>query len=252
MENIYKPIVVFLILFTEVAWSQTNEIQTDSTFTPYELLTSYYNNNFKPFKKKSIYIGLGLSLEDRQLENTDIFVETILDGDRTQFDIDFKGGYFIGDYAMVGMYVNYFQNKFTGRVIKDGDSIQSDAITRGFAITPTFRSVVPLTANERLSFFTDIGLTFGGSSSVTRDIKNIDEIDKTYAENFNFRAGISPGVIFFAMENFALEIQLDVLGYELNTSTKTTNEGDESNTTRQNIDFNIDILSLKLGLSYYF
>ena len=252
MENIYKTIVVFLILFTEVAWSQTNERQTDSTFTPYELLTSYYNNNFKPFKKKSIYIGLGLSLEDRQLENTDILVETILNGDRTQFDIDFKGGYFIGDYAMVGMYINYFQNKFTGRVIKDGDSIQSNAITRGFAITPTFRSIVPLTANERLSFFTDIGLTFGGSSSVTRDIKNFDEIDKTYAENFNFRAGISPGVIFFAMENFALEIQLDVLGYELNTSTKTTNGADESNTTRQNVDFNIDLFSLKLGLSYYF
>jgi hypothetical protein len=54
------------------------------------------------------------------------------------------------------------------------------------------------------------------------------------------------------MENFALEIQLDVLGYELNTSTKTTNGGDESKTTRQNIDFDIELLSLKLGLSYYF
>ncbi len=249
--KLYKFIVVFLMLFAHVSWSQTNEKQTDSTFTPYELLTSYYNNNFKPFKKKSIYIGLSLSLEDRRLENTDILVETILDGDRTQFDIDFKGGYFIGDYAMVGMFVNYFQNKFTGLVIKNGETIQSNSITRGFAITPTFRSVVPLTANERLSFFTDLGLTFGGSSSVTNDVKNIDEIDKSYAENFNFRAGISPGVIFFALENFALEIQLDVLGYELNTSRKTTNGGDESKTTRQNVDFNIDLFSLKLGLSYY-
>lgn len=248
--RVYK-FIVCVFLFAHVSWSQTNETQKDSVFTPYELLTSYYNNNFKPFKKKSIYIGLGLSLEDRQLENTDILVETILDGDRTKFDLDFKGGYFIHDYAMVGLNINYFQNKFTGRTIKDGDSIQSNAISRGFAITPTFRSLVPLTANERLSFFTDIGLTFGGSSTVSRDVKNIDEIDKTYAKNFNFRAGISPGVIFFAMENFALEIQLDVLGYELNTSTKTTNGGDESKTIRQNIDFNIELLSLKLGLSYY-
>ena len=37
----------------------------DKTYTPYELLTSYYNNNFNPFEKGKIYIGASMSLEDR-------------------------------------------------------------------------------------------------------------------------------------------------------------------------------------------
>jgi hypothetical protein len=64
--------------------------------------------------------------------------------------------------------------------------------------------------------------------------------------------GLSPGITFFAMENFAFEVQLNVLGYELNASDKTVNGTDESRVVRQNVDFNIDLLSLDLGLAYYF
>jgi hypothetical protein len=82
-------------------------------------------------------------------------------------------------------------------------------------LRPTFRSSVPLTDNERLSFFTEVGLTFGFGNSLKRTIKNLDEVDKVYSTDFNFRIGISPGITFFAMESFAFEIQLNVLGYEL-------------------------------------
>ncbi len=252
MKNFLKIIVVCLLLSPQLFWSQQTITEKDSTHTPYELLSSYYNNNFHPFKKKNIYVGLALSLQDRQIQNTDVLIEKILEGDRKKFDTRLRGGYFIGNYAMIGVDLNYFQEKFTGIILKDSDSIQSRSLTRGFAVTPNFRSIVPLTANERLSFFTEIGLTFGGGNTVTREDKNIDEIDKTFTKNFNFKIGISPGVTFFAMENFALEVQLDVLGYELNSSKNTINGIEESSITRQNIDFKIDILSLNLGLAYYF
>jgi len=252
MKNFFKIILVCLLLSPQLFWSQKTKTEKDSILTPQELLSSYYNNNFKPFKKKNIYVGLALALQDKQLQNTDVIFETILDGDRKNFDSKLRGGYFIGNYAMIGFDLNYYQERFTGLILKDSDSIQSRSFSRGFAVTPNFRSVVPLTANERLSFFTEIGLTFGGGNKVTRETKNIDEIDKTFTKNFNFKVGISPGVTFFAMENFALEVQLDVLGYELNTSKNTVNGIEESSITRQNIDFKIDILSLNLGLAYYF
>ena len=197
-------------------------------------------------------MGLSFSLEDVKTENRDVLIETILDGDRTKYDINLKGGYYIGNYAMAGINFTYSENKFSGLILKDSDSIQSNSITRGYAVTPNFRSTVPLTANERFSFFTEIGLTFGGGNTVKRDVKNIDEVDKSYTKNFNFRVGISPGVTFFVMENFAFEIQLDLLGYELDSSKTTVNDIDESSRTTQNIDLNINLLSLQLGLAYYF
>ena len=80
----------------------------------------------------------------------------------------------------------------------------------------------------------------------------MDEVDKTYSSDFNFRIGISPGITFFAIENFAFEVQLNVLGYELEVRDQTVNEGEPSRDIRQNVDFSIDILSLQLGLAYNF
>ena len=54
------------------------------------------------------------------------------------------------------------------------------------------------------------------------------------------------------MENFALEVQLNVLGYDLKVAEKSTNNGPKSKEVRQNVDFNINLLSLQLGLAYYF
>lgn len=53
------------------------------------------------------------------------------------------------------------------------------------------------------------------------------------------------------MENFALEVQLDVLGYELNVEKKVKNDLERSCDVRQNVDFKLNILSVKVGLAYY-
>ena len=252
MNKLNGCIIIIFVLIFQTGWSQSKDTKKDSIYSPYELLSSYYNTNFKPFKKRNVYLGLALSLEDKKVQNANNIIETVLNGDRTNYDITLKGGYFIGNYALVGISTNYHQNKFSGIVLRDSDTIQSRSITRGFAITPYFRSSVPLTRNERLSFFTELGVTFGSSNTLTKDVKNIDQIDKAYTTNFNFRVGLSPGITFFAMENFALEVGLDVLGYELNSSKTTINDVDESSKVRHNVDFNIDILSLNLGLAYYF
>jgi hypothetical protein len=252
--KIQNTILIFIVLCLPTLSAKAQEAIAfkDSTYTPYELLSSYYNHGFAPFKKKNIYVGFAFSLEDKQMTNTDYLVQKVVDGERLNYDIHLKGGYYTGDYGMIGLNLNYYQKEFGGTIFRDPDTLQSKSITRGYAFTPNFRSSVPLTKTERLSFFTEVGFTFGVNNTLTRDTKNIDEITKAYTTNYNFRVGLSPGITFFAMENFAFEVQLNVLGYELNASDKTVNGTDESRVVRQNVDFNIDLLSLDLGLAYYF
>ncbi|WP_456459115.1 hypothetical protein [Reichenbachiella sp.] len=235
-----------------VAQIAQDTTQIKESFTPYELLSSYYNQSFKPFKKKNVYIGFAFSLEDKKLENVDYLIRKVIDGERLAYDLEVKGGYYTGDYGMIGLNIKYFQNEFEGKVFKDPDTLQSQSLTRGFEVTPNFRSSVPLTENERLSFFTLIGVTFGMSNTLSQDLKNIDEINKTYSTDYNFRLGISPGITFFAMENFAFEVQLNLLGYELNVKEKKVDHIEDAREIRQNVDFNINLLSLELGLAYYF
>lgn len=252
-----KTIVKLLLLLVVIAspsilLGQEEEEAQNKKYTPYELLSSYYESHFNPFKKSNFYLGLAFSVEDKKLENTDYLVKEVIDGDKNNFDIELKGGYYIGDYTMVGITFDYYQNKFTGDVFQSPDTIKANTITRGFSVTPNIRPSFPLTANERLSFYTEIGLTYGHSTSLDRDITNLDEITKTYEKVNNFKVGISPGVTFFAMENFAFEVKLDVLGYSMEIKDKEENNIDHSRQVRHNVDFNLNLLSLDMGLAYYF
>lgn len=243
--------LIFLHIKTLSGQTAEDTLGIKEKFTPYELLSTYYETDFDPFEKKNIYLGMSFSLEDRQLENADQLFRKVLDGEQNSFNILIKGGYFLSDYNRVGLNLNYYERTFDGSVFRDPDTLQSNTITRGFEITPNFRTTVPLTKNERLSFFTSAGLTFGASNTLKRDVKNLDEIDKSFATDYNFRLGLSPGITFFVMENFGFEVQLDVLGYEVKVIDQTVNGEEESSEIRQNIDLNIDLLSLKLGLAYY-
>jgi len=253
MKWLKFPLLAFLISLPASLFAQEDSLLVQDKITPYELLSSYYTDNFQPFKKGNFYVGLAFSITDKNLTNTNYLIQQVVEGDRLDYDILLKGGYYTGDYGMAILNINYYQDRFGGTVFQDPDTVQSNTLKRGFAIRPGFRSNVPLTKTERLSFFTEVGFSFGGSSALTRNIQNLDEVEKVYKKEFDFGVGLSPGITFFAMENFAFEVQLNnVLGYKLNVAKSNTNDGPESKQVRQNVDFNINLLSLELGLAYYF
>ena len=250
MKLQYTYFILTIFFTVSFQAQQLDSLSQKKKYTPYELLSSYYNSEFKPFKKGTKYAGMSMSLEDRSMENTENIFEKIIDGNRINFNVLLKSGYYFNDYSMLGLNIAVSENKFEGLLFKDSDTINSKSITRGYSITPNYRNTIPLTANERLSFFTAVGVTLGKSNTLKRDIKNTDEIEKSFSENYNLRVGISPGVTFFAMEKFALEIQVDVAGYEMNVINKTKNDVDKSRDVRHNVDFKLNLLSLKFGIAY--
>lgn len=247
-----KLIYILLIVFLHGLPILAQEQKEEDNFTPYELLYSYYNEDFKPFKKRNWYVGLAFSLEDKQRLNTPGLFQKIINGNNLDYDILLKGGYYTGNYGMVGLEFNFYQSKFTGQVLQEPDTLQSNSITRGFSFTPNLRSSVPLTANERLSFFTAIGIGFGVENTNIRNTMEVDQVNKQFETVYNLGIGLSPGVTFFAMENFAFEVQLDVLGYNVKITETKKNEVEISRDVRHNVNFSLDILTLKLGLAYYF
>ncbi|HEY9113332.1 MAG TPA: hypothetical protein VIN10_01445 [Bacteroidales bacterium] len=252
MRNNYGFIIILALamLFPDVLFSQ--EEKSDENYTAYELMSKYYNEDFNPFKKRNVYVGFAFSLNDLQQENTTGLLQNVVNGQSLDYNLVFKGGYYINRYTMVGFNFSYTSDKFSGTVFRDPDTLQSNSISRGYDFTPNIRPSIPLSRNERLSVFIEMGLTFGYSTGLTRNVKNIDEVDKRYTEAFHFRAGISPGVTFFVIENFAFEAQLNVIGYDLLVSEQSVNDNAPARKVNQQIDANINLLSLKLGLAYYF
>jgi len=252
MRNNYGFIIILALtmLFPDVMVAQ--EENPDKTTKAYDLMSKYYNEDFNPFKKKNVYIGLAFSLEDVQQENTTGLIQDVLDGQNLKYNLLFKGGYYINNYTLLGLNFTYGEKKFTGQVFRDPDTLQSNSLSRAYDFTPNIRPSIPLTSNDRLSFFIEIGLTLGYYTALTRNIKKVDEVNTKYTEGFHFKAGVSPGVTFFAFESFAFELQLDVIGYDLQIEQQSINNGTESREINQRINANVNILSLKLGIAYYF
>lgn len=239
-----------LVVFTN-SHGQVVDKKTENT--PYALLSSYYNDgDFKPFKKRTWYVGFSFSLEDKQSVNTQQITRKVLDGDNLDYDLLFKGGYYTQDYNMIGLNFNYYQSSFNGTVFQDPDTVQSSSLTRGYVFTPNLRTSIPLTANERLSLFVELDLYAGFENALSRNTRNIDNISKTYANNYLFGAALAPGITFFAMENFAFEVQLSVFEYRLKITDSTIDGEEQSRVIQNNIGLNIDLLSLQLGLAYNF
>lgn len=246
-----KIIFLALAIFLVHPFLKAQE-QDTIKYTPYDLLSSYYESHFQPFQKKNWYVGMAFSLNDNFSQNTPGLIQTVVDGNQLDYKLVFKGGYFYHDYAMAGLNFNYYQRKFTGTVFQDPDTIQKNNITRGYGFTPYIRSAIPLTRNERLSFYVQLEVGVGWENTTSRNVKNIDEVTKSYTTVYDMGVGITPGITFFAMQNFAVEIGLNVLGYQVSIADTETDGLDESRDVTQKINLSLNLLSLDLGLAYYF
>lgn len=248
MNNSYLCLVFLFIIYNSVTAQEKEKL------TPAELMFEYYDESFKPFNKGKWFTALTFSLEDTNLQSGNKYIgfDRIIEGSEFNYDIKIKGGYSVGNYSFAGLGITHGRDKSEGRGTILLDTITSESITDRNIISPFIRSYYPLSKNSRLSFFNEIKMDFGFENTETKRIENSEQTELEKDEEFLFGIGISPGVTFFAIESFAFEIQLDVLGYEYKNTKTTDQDGNEFTSDSHNVNFQIDLLSLNFGLAYYF
>ena len=246
--------LIATIIFCLPLFSVIGQTKDSINYSAYDLISNYYNQGFSPFRKGKVYTGLAFTLRNQQLENTQRLLDVVKSGEETNYGITLKGGYFIGNYVLAELDIIYSRDRFIGNLInQSGDSLYRQDISNSVFLNPNLKLFFPLSKNERLSFFNAIGFGIGFGQGLRRDEFSEDRIAKVYTDDFRFTLGVSPGITFFAIENFAFEVQLNnLIGYEFKRSVRTENETNESTRVTHNVNFNINLLSLQLGLAYFF
>lgn len=248
MKKLYVYILFFFLGLISVS-GQENE-----KMSPAELMFEYYDDEFEPFEKGKWFVALTFSLEDVNLQSGNKYIgfDKIIEGSEFNYDIKIKGGYSIGNYSFAGLGITHGRDKSEGQGVILLDTINSESITDRNVISPFIRTYYPLSKNKRLSFFNEIKMDFGFENTDIKKFENSQQTEIEKEDNFLFGIGISPGITFFAIESFAFEIQLDVLGYEYERSKSIDEEGNEFVSDSHNVNFKLDLLSLNFGLAYYF
>lgn len=240
-------ILLLLLFFSSTIFAQKIEEKED----PKSLMSSYYDNDFNPFKEGNWMVSYNMSFKKEDYQNSNLNFENVINGTRKQSNYQIGGAYFFSDNfaGKLGFVVG--RETFEGKIGKTLDTINRTSNSKSYAIAPSLRSAIPLSANQRLSLFVDLTTQFGWGDTEHNERGKFGDNEKSYSDEYLFGAGIKSGLTFFAMQNFAVEVGLDILSYKY-TSSKTNNfDEPESKYETHEVDFSIDLLSLNLALTYY-
>ena len=238
--------------FSYLAAPEIYAQDTTKKYSAQDLISDYYDEDFRPFSRDVWLTKLSFSLSDKQLNNVARLFDRVVEGSEFSFNLGLSAGKYYSKYFLVGIGLGFNESKFVGTIIdSNSDTINAQSISRTTTIIPFTRISIPLSKSQRLSLYNDIGMSFGFGNSLTRDVQNQDEIIQDKGRQFVFGIGLSPGVTFFVVENFAFEVGINLIGYQLNVENATDQTGVESRRVEHDVNFQVNLLSLNLGVAYF-
>ena len=110
------------------------------------------------------------------------------------------------------------------------------------------RQYIPLGKSKRYALFNEIQLSAGGSQS---KLLNDTPIQGTYSTSTDLSLGIAPGVVAFATNSIAIEVNVGVMGIGYSKYKQIHNQVSQGETHTSNMNFKVNIFSIGFGVAFY-
>lgn len=200
--------------------------------------------------KGKSFVGLSFSVMHEEGTNVQQFLSVDQEFYSLDWAIRLYGGYFLKKNMNLGAMFQWAQTIRNRTYVQDGVTINEENIHHGFLIGPTFRTYLPISKNNRALLFNDLNLLFGFGNGV-KQADNNSEISRTTSDSYSLKLGLAPGINFHISKGWAFEAAIDLLGLETRLDESVT-DGVESRYVSNNVNFSINLLALKLGVTKYF
>ena len=247
MKRTFLFLAILLLLCSSLV------AQDDNPQSSEDILINYYANGFEPYKSGVWYLAMAMSLNDQNLRNSTLgLFDDVIQGRDASWSLDLTTGRYISDYFLVGLTIGYEQTKFDGTLSGSlGIPFERKRKDQLFTIGPFIRTSIPLTSNKRLSFYNDLGFGLSFGESTTDEIRG-GNMETSKSDLFRLGVGINPGITYFAVNNFAFEAGLNLIGYNYSRQKGTDANGEESFNESHSVNFSVNLLSISMGVAYFF
>ncbi len=217
---------------------------------------SSLSNRFVP---KGQWIG-GISASYSTHTNTDytFLVINDINSDGYTFKISPLIAYAIRDNMAIGGRFNYSRSmlRVKGADINLGDQETGInlnleyyyALQHNYSFGLIWRQYIPLGQSKRFALFNEMQLALGGGQA---EFAMDYPIRGTFQKSFTFSLGISPGLVAFATNNLAFEVNVGVMGITYNRTRQVHNQVTVGERSTSMMNFKINIFSIGLGVSFY-
>jgi len=122
------------------------------------------------------------------------------------------------------------------------------SLTQSYTGAFIWRQYIPLGRSKRFALFNEMSLGFGATRG---RFANDSPVKGTYQKGFTWSLGISPGIVAFATNNMAVEVNVGVMGITYNSTEQVHNQVTVGKRTTSMMNFKVNIFSIGLGMAFY-
>lgn len=122
------------------------------------------------------------------------------------------------------------------------------ALRSSYQAALIWRQYIPLGKSKRFALFNEMSLTGGGTQA---KFANDAPVKGTYERGYEFSFGLSPGIVAFATNNMAVEVNVGVMGITYNNTRQVHNQVTVGKRSTSMMNFKVNIFSIGLGAAFY-
>ena len=122
------------------------------------------------------------------------------------------------------------------------------ALRSSYQAAAIWRQYIPLGQSKRFALFNEMSITGGG---VQAKFANDAPVKGTYERGYTFSFGLSPGIVAFATNNMAVEVNVGVMGFTYNNTRQVHNQVTVGKRSTSMMNFKVNIFSIGLGMAFY-
>lgn len=202
--------------------------------------------------------GLATSYSTHKNDNYNIAIIEGIQSEGYTFRVSPMVAYAIKDNMALGVRGTYSRSNLTvdGADLSFGDeetgtqiSVNNyKAVKHSYTVAAIWRQYIPLGKSKRFAIFNEISLGAGG----TQAIFAADEpIKGTFEEGYSISLGVSPGLMAFATNDVAIEVNIGVMGIDFSEVEQVHNQVLVGKQRTSSMNFKVNLLSIGVGISFY-
>lgn len=122
------------------------------------------------------------------------------------------------------------------------------ALQHSYSAGAVWRYYIPLGRNKRFALFNEVQLSMGGSRA---KFATDSPIRGTFSKSFDVGVGVNPGIIAFASNVMAVEVNVGMMGINYSHTKQVHNQVAMGHSNASFMNFSVNLLSIGLGVSFY-
>ena len=201
--------------------------------------------------------GGSISYSEHEEDNLSFLVLKDVQGEGYSFKVSPYFGYFFANNMAAGFRFTYDRAyldmpNFDLNLGDDLNISLSDLyyLQHKYEVSGFLRTYMPIGKSKIFGLFNEVRLTYGYSEG-KNSTGSGTEYDGTYQTANHLQIGIAPGMTAFVTDWAAVEVSMDIMGFDFKWQDQNTNQVETGKRRTSSGNFKINLFSINIGMTFY-